>query len=93
MVKTVLFYKVRALKKDLLFFSILLTSSFIFAKSNQVSFNFENIKLKKAINTLVEDHGFLIAYSDQIINPIIKKKCVDCSESEVLDLILLNLNL
>ena len=46
MVKTVLFYKVRALKKDLLFFSILLTSSFIFAKSNQVSFNFENIKLK-----------------------------------------------
>ena len=93
MVKTILFYKVRALKKDLLFFSILLTSSFIFAKSNQVSFNFENIKLKKAINTLVEDHGFLIAYSDQIINPIIKKKCVDCSESEVLDLILLNLNL
>ena len=93
MVKTVLFYKVRALKKDLLFFSILLTSSFIFAKSNQVSFNFENIKLKKAINTLVEDHGFLIAYSDQIINPIIEKKCVECSESEVLDLILLNLNL
>ena len=93
MVKTVLFYKVRALKKDLLFFSILLTSSFIFADTSPISFNFENIKLKKAINALVKDHGFLIAYSDQIINPLIKKKCTSCSESEALDLILLGSNL
>ena len=92
MVNTALFYKVRAFKKKIFFF-ILLTSSFIFADTSQVSFNFENVNLKKAINILVKDHGFLIAYSDQIIDPIIKKKCTDCSESEVLDLLLLDLNL
>ena len=91
--KIVLFYRFRILKKILLFFSILLATSFTFANTNQVSFNFEDINLKNALNALVKDHGFLIAYSDQIINPIIKKKCTDCSESEVLDQLLLNLDL
>jgi len=79
--------KYRSLLKFLFVLYHIKSSIYALSYENSIEFKFHDVKLKKAVNTLIENYGLTIAYSDQLKNPKINVTCSNCSEVEALDII------
>ena len=58
-----------------------------------IQFNFNNVKLKSALQTLISDHNVAIIFPDNIPNTLVDARCDSCSINETLNLILLSTDL
>ena len=58
-----------------------------------IQFNFNNVELKSALQTLIVDHNVAIIFPDNIPNTIVDARCDSCSINETLNLILLSTDL
>ena len=58
-----------------------------------IQFNFNNVELKSALQTLIVDHNVAIIFPDNIPNTLIDARCNSCSIDETLKLILLSTDL
>lgn len=86
-------FKVLVLAKHLFIFFPAISSIYALSDGNSIEFKFHEVKLKKAISSLIEQYGLSIAYSDQLENPKINAKCENCSEVEALEIIVTNAGL
>ena len=53
-----------------------------------IQFNFNNVELKSALQTLIIDHNIAIIFPDNIPNTLVDARCDSCSINETLNLIL-----
>ena len=53
-----------------------------------IQFNFHNVELKSALQTLIIDHNIAIIFPDNIPNTLVDARCDSCSINETLNLIL-----
>ena len=58
-----------------------------------IQFNFNNVELKSALQTLIVDHNVAIIFPDNIPNTLVDARCYSCSIDETLNLILLSTGL
>ena len=58
-----------------------------------IQFNFNNVELKSALQTLIVDHNVAIIFPDNIPNTLVDARCNSCSIDETLNLILLSTDL
>ena len=58
-----------------------------------IQFNFNNVELKSALQTLIVDHNVAIIFPDNIPNTLVDARCDSCSINETLNLILLSTDL
>ena len=58
-----------------------------------IQFNFNNVELKSALQTLIVDHNVAIIFPDNIPNTLVDARCNSCSVDETLNLILLSTDL
>ena len=58
-----------------------------------IQFDFNNVELKSALQTLIVDHNVAIIFPDNIPNTLIDARCNSCSIDETLNLILLSTDL
>ena len=58
-----------------------------------IKFNFNNVELKSALQTLIVDHNIAIIFPDNIPNTLVDARCDSCSINETLNLILLSTDL
>ena len=58
-----------------------------------LQFNFNNVELKSALQTLIVDHNVAIIFPDNIPNALVDARCNSCSIDETLNLILLSTDL
>ena len=58
-----------------------------------IKFNFNNVELKSALQTLIVDHNVAIIFPDNIPNTLVDARCNSCSIDETLNLILLSTDL
>ena len=58
-----------------------------------IQFNFNNVELKSALQTLIIDHNIAIIFPDNIPNTLVDARCNSCSIDETLNLILLSTDL
>ncbi|MEL1233272.1 MAG: carboxypeptidase-like regulatory domain-containing protein, partial [Candidatus Neomarinimicrobiota bacterium] len=72
---------------------ITLVAKQLLLSEDLIQFNFNNIKLKSALQTLIVDHNVAIIFPDNIPNTLVDARCDSCSINETLDLILLSTDL
>ena len=53
-----------------------------------IQFNFNNVELKSALQTLIVDHNIAIIFPDNIPNTLVDARCDSCNINETLNLIL-----
>ena len=53
-----------------------------------IQFNFNNVELKSALQTLIVDHNIAIIFPDNIPNTLVDARCDSCNTNETLNLIL-----
>ena len=58
-----------------------------------IQFNFNNVELKSALQTLIVDHNIAIIFPDNIPNTLVDARCDSCSINETLNLVLLSTDL
>ena len=70
----------------------LITKQLLLSKE-LIQFDFNNVELKSALQTLIVDHNVAIIFPDNIPNTLIDARCNSCSIDETLNLILLSTDL
>ena len=58
-----------------------------------IQFNFNNVELKSALQTLIVDHNIAIIFPDNIPNTLVDARCDSCNINETLNLVLLSTDL
>ena len=88
MVITIPYYNFKKLVKFLFTLYYVTLPLNAFSSEKKLDFNFQDVKLKKAIDSLIQNYGLSIAYSDQLEDPKINVTCNHCSEVEALNIIM-----
>ena len=85
-------FKINRNKLLILFIWIGLFPTNLFSNNN-ISFDFRQIYLQDALDTLVSQYNISLAYPDIIENPLINVSCNQCTDDDAVETILKNQNL
>ena len=85
-------FKINRNKLLILFIWIVLFPTNLFSNNN-ISFDFRQIYLQDALDTLVSQYNISLAYPDIIENPLINVSCNQCTDDDAVETILKNQNL
>ncbi len=85
--------KIRKRVNPFILVLIALVAKQLLLSQELIQFNFNNVELKSALQTLIVDHNVAIIFPDNIPNTLVDARCNSCSIDETLNLVLLSTDL